>query len=78
MCWPVRHDNIQGSIQWGGGRGEASPKTSSFPPVYSCDCTVVVIVLPCGFPQNPDGLHRGTCVYIPGYSSLHIEVHVCV
>ena len=44
-----------------GGQGEASQKklraspkkTSSFPPVYSYNCTVVVIVLTCGLIASP-------------------------
>ncbi len=34
----------------GGAGGSFSPKFFKLPPVYSCDCTVVVIVLTCGPP----------------------------
>ncbi len=32
---------------------EASPKNFKLPPMYSCDCTVVVIVLTCGLIASP-------------------------
>ena len=54
---------MQGSIQCGGGGGgrakllpqilQLPSKTSSSSPVYSCGCTVVVIVLTCGLIASP-------------------------
>ena len=68
----LRYMYMQGSIQWGGAEGNASPQIlelrvpSSFPPpVYSCDYTVVVIVLTCGPPNKNSWIYR-TLMYTIG------------